>query len=189
MLKDILNLIPNIQDKNALELFGGQGAAWTGMLYQNVNKLRVWEKKSDLANKLAITCPDAEVETLDSFERIKYDSSTYDIVSADQFLTTSKHIDVFDLFPYIYAWMDDTYFFTNIWNDVEAFLDGLGVKNSQRVIIRNARYEFFNLEDPTMGDCARKYRELAKDYGFKVTMEGIIKRTDMVSMLVHHYEN
>lgn len=93
----------NLNELDALELFGGTGAFHTLDYAHRVRSLEVWEIDPALEDRLRHNLPRAKIRTVDSYSAAKSASKRYGLIVVDNPAAThGGHIEHFDLFPHIF---------------------------------------------------------------------------------------
>lgn len=90
----------HLKNLTVLEAFAGDGQMQVVDYHTRVAHVSLWEWTTAKIAKLKEQFPGARVVQLDTFEQIKVETESYDIVVLDASPKSGEHWEVFDLFPW-----------------------------------------------------------------------------------------
>lgn len=155
---------------SAPEVFGGTGQNHTRDIASVVQKLDIWELRSEAEAILKRKFPKSVVKITDSYQEITRTPNRYDLVVVDNFKKALNHYEHFDLFPAIFRVLNDSaVIILNITPKVRTF-------DPERMQQRQIFYNTIspsNISFDQMRDC---YRLLALQNGWTVDHFFTIRR-------------
>jgi hypothetical protein len=170
----------DLRSASVLELFA-RGGDWHTIEYSwQVGKLELWEIDPSYAPKLRRRFPGATVRTVDSYEALRSNPRTFDVVIGDAPIGEhGGHHEHFDLFPAVFSWLKDSSF---LIIDVVPVFDQRtrgAFPNAFGSAHLAARKAFYRCERPDripMEHMIQRYRAICDEAGWTVHDVAVEKR-------------
>jgi hypothetical protein len=92
----------NLSKLDVLEAFAGDGRMQVVDYYDKVRSVDLWEWTTNNVINLWKLFPNANIEIVDTFDKIKRTTNKYDLIVLDASPKSGEHWEVFDLFPDVF---------------------------------------------------------------------------------------